>query len=326
MKSPSQMKVSLISFITALILSLTVFGLIAYFAISGFMNVESELPDNTPSTNNENEENNESPEVIPPDEMEKIEGESFTVLVAGYGLEENSFDAMVAIAVNKEEQKVSVHPINVDTKVYVGHADGAGNINVRLGDLIKYEDMEYVKDKVVATTGLKITNYVTFTAEGFIEAFDKFNEDGAYTYVVPKDMEHIWHEPAEEAAESEAPEGTEEGKEKYNISFKKGDKLTSGIDIYNMLRFKGDSSSERLSRQSAFVRDILQKIIPAQFKEANLSKIITTSQALLQLTESVSSDVSIGTFITETFGLITKIPEFSFEITSKYTKGITNFK
>lgn len=324
MKSPSQMKMSLISFIAALILSLAVFGLIAYFAISGFMNVESKLPENNPSTNNQGEDTPVDPEVIPPDEMEKIEGESFTVLVAGYGLEENSFDAMVVIAVNKEEQKVSVHPLNVDTKVYVGHADGAGNINVRLGDLIKYEDMEYVKDKVIATTGLKITNYVTFTAEGFIEAFDKFNEEGDYTYVVPKDMEHIWHEQSEE--EPVDPEGNEEGKEKYNISFKKGDKLTSGIDIYNMLRFKGDSSSERLSRQSTFVRDVLQKIIPAQFKEANLSKIITTSQALLKLTDSITTDVSIGTFLTETFGLLTKIPEFSFEITSKYTKGITNFK
>lgn len=317
MKSPSQMKVSLISFIVALMFSLLVFGLVAYFAISGFMKVEPTVPDDDTEIVSPDPDASEITEIIPPDEMEKIEGNSFCVLVAGYGLEESSFDAMVIIDVNKENQKVSVHPINVDTKVYVGHADGAGNINVRLGDLIKYRDIEYVKDKVIATTGIKVTNYVTFTAEGFIEAFDEFNEKGDYVYTVPKDMEHVYVELAE---------GEENDLAKYNISFKKGDKLTSGIDVYNMLRFKGDSENERRSRQSAFVREVLQKIIPSQFKEANLSKIITTSQALLKLTDSIKSDVSIGTFITETFGLIAKVPEFSFEITSKYTKGVTNFK
>lgn len=317
MKAPSQIKVSTLSFIVALVLSLVVFGLVAYFTITGIMNDDPDTPDdeiiNVPGEDEQGEV-----EVLPPDEIEKIEGESFTVLVAGYGPGETALDAMLVLDVNKEEQRVSIHPINADTKVYVGHADGLGNLNIRIGDLVKYEDMQYVADKVSATTGLKITNYITFTAEGFIEAFDKFNEHGDYTYVVPKDMEHLY---AEEPAEEGADDLT-----KYNISFKKGDKLTSGLDIYNMLRYKGDSEADRMSRMSVFARDILQKIIPAQFKEANLSKIITTAEALLKLFNSIKTDVTAKTFISETFGLITKIPEFSFDISSKFTKGITNFK
>ena len=321
MKAPSQMKVSTLSFIIALVLSLVVFGLVAYFTITGIMTDDPDTPVSE-TTDTPGEDESGDVEVIPPDEIEKIEGESFTVLVAGYGPGETSIDAMVVLEVNKEEQRVSIHPINADTKVYVGYADGLGNLNIRIGDLVKYEDVQYVADKIRATTGLKITNYITFTAEGFIEAFDKFNEHGDYTYVVPRDMEHVY---VEESTEEGADEITQD-LTKYNISFKKGDKLTSGIDIYNMLRYKGDSEADRMSRMSIFVRDILQKIIPAQFKEANLTKIITTAEALVKLTDSIKTDVTAKTFISETFGLITKVPEFSFEISSKYTKGITNFK
>ena len=333
MKSPSQLKVSTLSFIVALMLSLFVFGIVAYFAISG---INSNEPENKTEESEKDPSSNESEdvEVIPPEVIEEIKGENFSVLVAGYGLNEESFDAMVVVDVNKEEQRVSIHPINADTKVYVGHADGAGNINVRIGDLPKYRDMQYVVDKVKATTGLSVSGYVTFTAEGFIKAFDEFNADGDYVYTVPKDMEHLYFEESEETKEvtEEKPEEPAEEKfdfndlNNYNISFKKGDKLTSGIDIYNMLRYKGDSNSERLTRQAAFVSDIIKKIIPTQFKEANLSKIITSVNALLKLADSIETDISAGTFITETFSLIAKMPEFSFNTTSKYTKGVTNFK
>ncbi len=317
MKSLTQLKVSTLSFIIALLLSLLVFGIVAYFAISG---INGDSPENKTEekTDNPEKDPSEDVEVIPPEVIEEIKGESFSVLVAGYGLNEDAFDAMVIVDVNKEEQKVSIHPINTDTKVYVGHADGVGNINIRLGDLPKFRDMQYIVDKVKATTGLSVTGYVTFTAEGFIKAFDEFNADGDYVYTVPKDMEHIY---------AEKPENEdEEDLTRYNISFKKGDKLTSGIDIYNMLRYKGDSNAERLTRQGAFVNDIIKKIIPSQFKEANLSKIVTSVNALLKLASSIKTDISAGTFITETFSLIAKMPEFSFSTTSKYTKGVANFK
>ena len=325
MKSPSQAKVSTISFLITLLISILVFGIVAYFGISAFFKDEPTDIKEEVATSPENEPD-ETHEIIPPEEIEKIEGESFTLLVAGYGLNEDSFDAMVVIDVNKEEQRVSVHPINPDTNVYVGYADGLGNLNVRLGDLIKYKDMNYVVGKLNATTGIDVTNYVTFTAQGFITAFDEFNEDGDYTYVVPKDMEHVYAEPSPEGAE--ALEGTEEVEDLtvYNISFKKGDKLTSGLDIYNMLRYKGDSESERFSRQSAFVRDILQKIIPSYFKEGKVSGIVSTVEAVIKIANSIKTDMNAKTFITETFDLISKIPEFSFDVSSKYTKGTINFK
>ncbi len=325
----SQFKVSTISFLIALALFLTVFGLIAYFSISGFINDdETEVSERITPDEIGTDDLVEAPPIAP-DEVEKIEGESFTVLIAGYDLQKIGFDAMLVLDVNKETQKATVYPINVDTKVYVGHGD-SNSLNVRMGDLIKYKDMNYVLDKLNATTGLKIEYYVTFTAQGFIDAFDAFNKNGDYQYKVPKDMEHLYAEPVEKPNEelveepSENPEAVD--MTVYNISFKKGDVITKGIDVYNMLRYKGDSASDRITRQATFAKDVIAKIIPSRFKEGNLSAIIDTVKALLELTSSISTNFSAETFITETFDLISVIPSFSMSTVTKYTSGITNFK
>ncbi len=343
MKSSSQIKVSAISFMIALFVSLAVFGIIAYFSISGFMSPdEPEQPEQLVD-DPVDDLNNEQPP-LPPDEVEKIHGESFTVLVAGYDLQGLGFDAMAVVDVDKENQKVTVSPLNVDTKVYVGHGDSY-SLNVRTGDLIKYKDMKYVVDKINATTGLKIEYYVTFTAEGFVEAFDAFNKNKDYTYKVPADMEHVYVELPDEAIEKDPAEETTEEPvevtlteeeiakleelkkyEKYNISFKKGDTLSEGIDVYNMLRYKGDSSSDRITRQAAFVKDVVTKIIPARFKEGNLTAIVDTAKALIKLTSSIETNISVETFITETFDLISAMPSFSYGTVTKYTSGIANFK
>ncbi len=330
MKSSSQIKVSAISFMIALLVSLAVFGIIAYFAISGFMSPEETKTPEQGVDAPVDDLNSEQPPLAP-EEVEKIHGESFTVLIAGYDLQELGFDAMAVVDVDKENQKVTVSPLNVDTKVYVGHGDSY-SLNIRTGDLIKYKDMQYVVDKINATTGLKIEYYVTFTAEGFIEAFDAFNKNKDYTYKVPKDMEHVYVEipetdpekelTAEETAELEALKAYE----KYNISFKKGDSLTDGIDVYNMLRYKGDSSTDRMTRQATFIKDVVSKIIPARFKEGNLTAIVDTAKALIKLTSSISTNISAETFITETFDLISAMPGFSYGTVTKYTSGIANFK
>lgn len=355
MRSQSQAKVSAISFLIALLISLAVFGGIAYFLISGFM-----APDEVEETSDPSEElpNEKGDEVVPlpPEEVEKINGESFTLLIAGYDVLGIGFDAMAVVDVNKEAQKISIYPINPDTRVYVGHGD-SNSLNIRAGDLIKYKDMQYVLDKINATTGLKIEYYVTLTPEGFIEAFDAFNKNGDYAYKVPKDMEHLYYEKPEEVVEGEipgaeapaeqpatpstpaTPEPAGDTKrplideetglidlEEFNISFKKGDTLTKGIDVYNMLRYKGDSSSERLTRQATFIRDVVAKIIPERFKEGNLGAVLDTVKALIKLTEAIETNVGVETFVSETFDLIAAMPNFSVSTVTKYTSGITNFK
>lgn len=313
MKSPSQAKVSTISFLIALIVSLSIFGLVAYLAITGIMKPSETI---TPSELEQGEippDEIDTPDdpIDDPDKEKEIEGESFTVLVAGYDLQGDTIDAMVVLDVDKENKKATVYPINVDTKVYVGHGDSY-SLNVRLGDLTKYRDMNYVREKVNATTGLKIEYYITFTAEGFITAFDEFNKNGNYVYTVPKDMAH------EYTAEGDLAQ--------YNIAFKKGDKLKSGIDVYNMLRYKGDSASERTTRQAAFVKDVITKIIPARFKEGNLPAILGMVKALVKLTDSITTNIDAETFITETYELISATPSFSLGTATKFTSGTTNFK
>lgn len=349
MKSLSQAKVSTISFLIALIVSIVVFGFIAYSAISGIM-----APDDPEKVETSDTENTETPGdelvVLDPEEIESINGESFTVLLAGYDLQEIGFDAMAVIDVDKEAQKVTIYPINTDTKVYVGHGD-SNSLNIRAGDLIKYKDMQYVLDKINATTGLKIEYYITLTAQGFIKAFDAFNKNGDYSYKVTKDMEHLYYEQpevipsegevvGEETVLPDAPAGLPEASvgeselpveevtdlTAYNISFKKGDIITSGIDVYNMLRYKGDSVSERTSRQTAFIKEVIAKIIPSRFKEGNLSAVVDTVKALVALSESIRTNINTETFIVETFDLISAIPNFSVGTVTKYTSGIANFK
>lgn len=328
MRSQSQMKVSTISFLIALIVSLVVFGLIAFFIISNVLSSEKDpniVKNNDKIVDNKGDE----PVLLDPEEIEKINGKSFSVLIAGYDVKNEGFDAMLALVVDKENQKVSVYPINTDTKVYVGSGD-TNTLDVRLGDLIKYKDEQYVLDKVSAATGVKFEYYVTFTAEGFIEAFDAFNKNGDYVYKVPKDMNHVYVEIPEPQPDENGnlPEVDPELKEleKYNIEFKKGDTLKNGIDIYNMLRYKGDSSSDRMNRQATFARDVIAKIVPSRFKEGNLSAVLDTANALAKLTSSIKTNIGIDTFITETFDLIAAIPNFSVGTVTKYTSGIANFK
>ena len=372
MRSSSQSKVSLLSFLIAFLASLVVFGVIAgvlLFTVNNSLDGDSGDKENEISDPAQDMET-VSPGTITPDEAEKIEGESFTVLVAGYDLAGIGFDAMLVVDVNKETQKVSVYPINTDTKVYVGHGD-SNSLNVRIGDLIKYKDMQYVLDKLNATAGLKIEYYITFTAEDFVKAFDEFNKNGDYEYKVTKAMSHTYVElpegfeeafmkeetegeegeqtaspaapvtpvtpatpeaPAEGEAEEDSfgltPEEIEELKTlaQYNFSFKKGEKLTSGIDVYNMLRYKGDSESDRMTRQANFARDVVTKIIPNRFKEGELTAVLDTFKAATKLTESVETNITIETFITQTFDLIAAMPEFALGTITKYTSGITNFK
>lgn len=364
MRSSSQSKVSLLSFLIAFLASLVVFGVIAgvlLFTVNNSLDGDSGDKENEISDPAQDMET-VSPGTITPDEAEKIEGESFTVLVAGYDLAGIGFDAMLVVDVNKETQKVSVYPINTDTKVYVGHGD-SNSLNVRIGDLIKYKDMQYVLDKLNATAGLKVEYYITFTAEDFVKAFDEFNKNGDYEYKVTKAMSHTYVElpegfeeafmkteetEGEEGAQTTAPAAPAEPAEgevkedplaltpeeieelktlaQYNFSFKKGEKLTSGIDVYNMLRYKGDSESDRMTRQANFARDVVTKIIPNRFKEGELTAVLDTFKAATELTESVETNITIESFITQTFDLIAAMPEFALGTITKYTSGITNFK
>jgi len=335
MKSPSQRKVSTISFLIALIVSLLVFGLISYFITSAVLAPKEEPEEKKPGEITE--EKPDDQQLLTPDEIEKIKGESFTVLIAGYDLQGSGFDAMAVLDVNKEKQLVNVYPVNTDTKVYVGHGD-TYSLNVRMGDLIKYKNMQYVLDKVNAVTGLGVEYYITFTAEGFIEAFDVFNKNGDYTYIVPKDMEHIYVEiPEEKEAEGEEksegdkkPEKAElpaelKKMQKYDIKFKKGQSLTSGIDIYKMLRYRGDSTTDRMNRQAMFVRDVIAKIIPARFKEHDAAGIVNMIASIKKLKSSINTNISFETFITETFDLILTMPEFSVGTVVKYTSESVNY-
>ena len=242
---------------------------------------------------------------------EIINGTSFTVLVAGYNIKGDSQDAMLIVDVDKEKQKVTTYSLNTNAKVYVGHGSD-GSVNVRLGDLCKYKDMNYISEKVTALTAIKIDYYFTLTANGFIKIVDTLNKNKSYTYTVPFDMEHEY--------------SNEESLSKYNINYKKNDKLSSGIDIYNVLRYTGDSGSQRMGRQASIAWSAMKGIISAQFKSKTSDAVISTIKALLVTAKECETNIHPESFFEENFDLIMHIPDFSYDNSSKFENSGINFK
>ncbi len=314
MKFSKQSKTSLQSFIITFFSSLLIFALVAWL-VFGAINKQFVDDEKNPSENKEESTTpvsgdvSELPESSDPDD--ELEGDSFTVLVAGYNITGDSLDAMVIVDVNKESKALTLYPVNPDAKVYVGYGTG-GSVNVRLGDLCRYKDMAYITDKVTALTSVQIDYYLSLTAKGFIEAVDALNKKSIYSYTVPKDMVHEY---------SKDPE-----LEEYNIDFKRGDKLTSGIDIYNVLRYAGDSDSDRMSRQINVARDVIKSLITSQIKAKSVSSVVSMLEALLVTMKECKTNISIETFITESFELISAIPDFSFETSTKFKTATLNFK
>lgn len=316
MNFSKQSKTSVQSFILTFFVALILFALAAWLifnTISDKLNVTDdpnklveELPVNSAP------EDPEDPEVVPNDNTDSvIEGESFTLLVAGHNVTGQSLDALMIVEVDKENEKVILTPVNPDAKVYVGYGN-AGSVNVRLGDICRYKDMAYITDKVSALTAIPIDYYVSFTAESFIKAIDELNGKKAYTYTVPKDMAHTYSE--------------DEELKDFNIDFKRGDKLTSGIDLYNVLRYEGDSSSDRMSRQITVARDMIKALVVSQIKGKSVKNVITTFNTLVKTAKECKTNIALDTFITEGFELLSSVDEFTFESSNKFKTSTLNFK
>lgn len=312
MKFSNQSKTSLQSFILTFFTSLAIFALAAYFIFNA---VSANLKQDP---TNDNPDISDTPVISPVDDPDQnvgekddkvIEGKSFTLLAAGLDITGEAIDALIIIDVDKENKAVTLYPVNTDASVYVGYGT-SGSVNVKLADLCKYKDMAYIADKITATTAIQIDYYISLTADGFIKAVDTLNKNGAYSYTVPKDMLHVY---------SDAPE-----LEQYNIDFKKGEKLTKGIDIYNALRYTSDSESDRMSRQIIIARDSMKYLIVDQMK--SVSGTVTLFEALLKAMSECKTNVPIETFITETFDLLVNVPSFVFKSSADFKTATLNFK
>jgi anionic cell wall polymer biosynthesis LytR-Cps2A-Psr (LCP) family protein len=313
MKFSKQTKTSLQSFIITFFAALVLFALVAWLlfnTISARLTVDkNENPDseNIPVSSVPDDPDT----TLPDSEDDVIEGESFTLLVAGYNVTGDSLDAMVIVDVDKENEKLVLYPVNPDANVYVGYGS-AGSVNVRLGDLCRYKDMSYIADKVSALTSVSVDYYVSFTADAFVNAVNSLNKNKAYSYTVPKDMIHTYSNDSE--------------LEKYNIDFKRGDKLTSGIDIYNVLRYEGDSSSDRMARQASIARDMIKVLVTSQIKDKSIKSVISTFTSLVKTIKDCKTNISLESFITEGFELLSSVNDFTFETSNKFKTATLNFK
>lgn len=307
MKFSKQSKTSLISFIITFFASLILFVFAAMILSKSLPNLfkssDSDDPDNSLSANVDIDNVDDTKKS---DDTE-ITGDNFSILVAGMNISGDSFEAMIILDIDKTTQKMTLYPLNTDADICIGENEKKASeyLYVKLSDLYRFKnDMNYICEKIHALTALNITNYVTFTAEDFIKAVDILNENKVYTYTVQKDM--FW-------TYSDEPELA-----KYNIDFKKGDKLTSGIDIYNMLRYKGDSVTARMDRQTSVARDMTKALISSQFENKSATSAISTFTSLLTQLKNCKTNISPEDFITNTFDLITKINSFGIEVSQKF--------
>jgi len=323
MKVSKQTKTSLLSFIITFFVSLVIFALLAWFVYGAISSIfssdkseKSENSENLPVSSVPDDESKDNPE-LPLDDFDVIEGESFTVLVAGLSVTGDTVESLTMVDVDKENRTVMLYPVNPDAMVYVGH-DTAGNVNVRLGDICKYKDFEYLCEKLSVYAKMKLEEefkidyYFTFTADAFVTVVDALNKDGIYTYTVQNDMMHTY---------SKDPE-----LEKYNIDFKRGDKLTEGIDIYNVLRYQGDSASDGMSRQASIARDLIKVLVKNHIKGLDSKKIISTFKAILEIAPECKTNLSIEGFISEAHELLSVIDDFSFDTSKKFVTSTLNFK
>ena len=307
MKFSMQSKTSLQSFMITFFASLAIFAIIAFVV---FKLVAGQITDKngTDKMDNTTEAGNAPEGEVTEDVITADNSLSF--LIGGYNITGDSMEAMTIVNINKESKKVTVFPINTDAKVCVGYTGGDDSVavNVRLGDLCRFKknDLSYIAEKVTAITAINIDSYVFFTADSFIKAVDILNENKAFKYTVAENMAHTYvDEPENEALK------------KYNIDFKKGDVLTSGIDLYNLLRYEGDSSSNRMSRQAVIARDMLRALLTSQITNNTLSGAITTFDRIHDEVK-VKTDLAINTFLTENFDLLLNIFEYSFETDTSF--------
>lgn len=198
------------NFVITLLLSLLIFGLIAYglvqFAFAAFDLDESK--DSTPvDTEEPIDSQTNTGETVNPDNWLDVKGNSFTALLVGTDFQpdffddydesirnetgENGFpreprtveaDTIILVRVNKETGECVYCAIPANTKITV---DG---LPCKLQDLYSLKGIDALCEKVMALTGLPIDYYAVITVDNFKEVIDKL---GGITYYVETDMYYV---------------------------------------------------------------------------------------------------------------------------------------
>lgn len=251
------------NYLITFIISLVIFGLIGYFAVS--FGLRSFVPD-TISGNNGYIETGVDPSAETTSSAEKpdfsaINGESFTMILIGtdyrpavmkdYDI--TSFtdgfpdpkrtiqaDTIIIVRLDKEKGECMISAIPSNMSVMV---DG---VNTQLRELYSEKNLQFLIDKVSSVTGLKFDYYACIHIQDFINIIDKL---GGFTFDVPVDMNYTDH------------------KEGLTISIRKGTQWLDGATVAKMLRYRGysDGNISRMNLAVNFLKSVLNYLTEPQF-------------------------------------------------------------
>lgn len=260
------------NFVITLILSLLIFGLIAYgivqFAFGAFgLNGGEDDTQHPNDSSTVAEETNDSG-VQTPDSWDAVNGDSFTVLLIGTdyqpsvyddydqspGVDENGFpieprsvgaDTMILVRINKETGECVICAIPTNTRIT---ADG---MQCRLSELYAMKGADAVKRRVMALTGIPVDYYAAINVENFQKLIDEL---GGITFYVANDINYV----------------DNTGK---IVNLRRGSQKLNGAKAVSMLKYRGYSDGDNTRRSCAakFVKELAKTIlVQSNYADANV--------------------------------------------------------
>ena len=235
------MKYSFRNFGLTFLISLVIFGAIAWIIVGSLKNIiESTLIGEVTVGNQYNETNSpiDSPSTDSSDVQDEFKGESFTFLAVALdkfqmtekdlekwrnnsdnkGKEEpfSCIEALMLVRADKENEMFIFMSLPTDFIInFKGENMPLGNLTKKI-NLNNQEQLKILLNEVTSLTGMGIDYYSIIDMEAFTDAVDGI---GGFTYAVPQDMKY------------------EDPEQDLKINFKKGQKLSKGDDFLKALRF-----------------------------------------------------------------------------------------
>ncbi len=260
------------NFFITFLLSLLIFGLLAYgairFASSAFGLSPNPSGGDLPSDSGETPAGPSGPGT-PSSEWQDVDGESFTVLLVGTDYQPSFYndydvtdevtetgfpkeprkvetDTIVLVRVSKETGECLFCPIPANTRIT---CDG---LPVFLRDLYSLKGIDALCTKILTMTGIPVDYYAVINIENFITVIDEL---GGLQYYVETDMYFV----DEEAG--------------LHINLRKGTQKLDGKNALDMLRYCEYSDGDVSRRRCAvsFLKEFFKKIFaPANYADAQI--------------------------------------------------------
>lgn len=324
------MKYSLRNFAITFIISLVIFGAIAWGIVGSLKNMSEDiLAGNVVNTDSGNEDGNHDHDDSNSDNVQDFKGKSFNFLAVGLdkmpGKESeiassddeevedfSKMEAIMLVRADKENKKFVFLSLPTDFVInFKGENMKLGELTKRL-DINDGEQLKLLLNKISAITGLSVDYYAFIDMEAFVETIDNL---GGITYNVPQDMTY------------------DDAEQNLKINFRKNQKLTSGEDILNMLRFvtynsviesdesdntdisKAKSENTRISLHMSFVNELFKKMLTAE-------NIISVPIWVPDILKATLTNFSLDT-VKENIDLIFSYKDYS-NVNLTYSQGYIN--